>query len=312
MLTNQLKVSIIIPTFNRSVHVAKAIQSVLNQDYFNLEIIVVDDCSTDDTIIKLSEIRDVRLKLIKLSSNSGPQVSRNVGLREAKGFLIMFLDSDDEFVQGSILKRIELFEKNQIINVLIVGYWMQILDNLRAIKKAEILKGWRDGNVYNKMLHTLALSPTSTLTVKRKCLLEIGCFDEKLLASQDDDILIRLSKKFDFYFLHEPLIKINSTNIDRVSTNPYRYAKGYHQVIEKYLQEILLEGGIVLLLKHYGKIAAFYMRAMSYNNKKNIFNKSTIIQKPIIWLFYIFYLATYFLKDLLKNIYYKITYEEIK
>ena len=88
-------VSIIMPSYNTAQYIAETIQSVINQTYQNWELIIVDDCSSDDTDIVVGKIKDPRIKYIKNQRNSGAAVSRNRALRMANGRWVAFLDSDD-------------------------------------------------------------------------------------------------------------------------------------------------------------------------------------------------------------------------
>lgn len=88
-------VSIIMPSFNTVQYIANSIQSVIDQTYENWELIIVDDCSTDNTDAVVAGISDTRIRYLKNEKNSGAAVSRNYALREAKGRWIAFLDSDD-------------------------------------------------------------------------------------------------------------------------------------------------------------------------------------------------------------------------
>jgi len=90
-------VSVIIPTYNRADLIGHTIKSALNQSWQNLEIIVVDDASTDDTRTVVQAIPDPRIRYIGLEKNSGPSTARNTGVEQARGHFISFLDSDDEW-----------------------------------------------------------------------------------------------------------------------------------------------------------------------------------------------------------------------
>lgn len=107
-MNNSRLVSIITPTYNSVKYIAETIQSVQNQSYTNWEMILVDDCSTDNTVAiveKLSE-QDSRIKSFKLHKNSGPAITRNKGIEHAKGSYLTFLDADDiwfpDFIENSI------------------------------------------------------------------------------------------------------------------------------------------------------------------------------------------------------------------
>ena len=105
-------VSIIMPSYNTASYIKETIQSVLNQTYQNWELIIVDDCSTDNTDEVLGTIKDPRIRYFKNDKNSGAAVSRNKALREARGQWIAFLDSDDLWMPEKLEKQIHFMEKN--------------------------------------------------------------------------------------------------------------------------------------------------------------------------------------------------------
>ena len=107
------KISVIIPTYNRGKSIIQSINSVLEQTYHNLEILIVDDCSTDDTEYLISKIDDPRVKYIKLKENKGASFARNIGIKIATGKYITFQDSDDLYKTNKIEKQyINLIKKN--------------------------------------------------------------------------------------------------------------------------------------------------------------------------------------------------------
>ena len=92
-------VSIIMPSYNTAKYIGEAIQSVLNQSYQTWELIIIDDCSTDDTDRVVKTFNDSRIKYIKNNRNVGAATSRNYALKKATGKWIAFLDSDDRWSQ---------------------------------------------------------------------------------------------------------------------------------------------------------------------------------------------------------------------
>lgn len=106
------KVSIIIPMHNSSLHIEECINSVLNQSYKELEIIAVDDKSTDNTIQIVEQIKDERIRLVKLENNVGAAKARNKGIDLAVGNYICFLDSDDYWQLDKLEKQVNFMEKN--------------------------------------------------------------------------------------------------------------------------------------------------------------------------------------------------------
>ena len=105
-------VSIIMPSYNTAQYISDSINSVLSQTYDNWELIIVDDCSTDNSIEVISSFEDSRIILLKNKNNSGAALSRNYALKEAKGKWIAFLDSDDVWVPEKLEKQIAFMEEN--------------------------------------------------------------------------------------------------------------------------------------------------------------------------------------------------------
>jgi glycosyltransferase involved in cell wall biosynthesis len=107
---NNPTVSIIIPTYNRSRLLARAVKSVLNQTYQNFELIIVDDASTDNTEEVVGSFNDERIKYVRHEKNKGEAVARNTGIKAARGEYIASHDSDDEWLHEKLAKRIRAFE----------------------------------------------------------------------------------------------------------------------------------------------------------------------------------------------------------
>lgn len=114
---NKLLVSIVMPAYNADKTVAKSIMSVQGQSYQNWELLIVDDCSTDDTVLIISEFltNDPRIRLIPLNRNSGgPAYPRNAAIKEAVGEFIAFLDADDEWLPEKLAKQIVFMTRSNI------------------------------------------------------------------------------------------------------------------------------------------------------------------------------------------------------
>lgn len=105
-------VSIIMPSYNTGGYIKNSIESVLAQTYENWELIIVDDCSTDDTDSIVGQFSDKRIRYLKNEKNSGAAISRNYALREAKGRWIAFLDSDDLWLPEKLEKQIAFMKNN--------------------------------------------------------------------------------------------------------------------------------------------------------------------------------------------------------
>ena len=108
-------VSVIMPSYNTASYIEETVRSVLNQTYTNWELIIVDDCSTDNTDEILDKISDDRIRIYKNKKNAGAAVSRNRALREAKGRWIAFLDSDDFWFPDKLEKQLQFMKYGDII-----------------------------------------------------------------------------------------------------------------------------------------------------------------------------------------------------
>lgn len=109
-------VSVIMPAHNAAASIEKSINSVMKQTYFDLELLVIDDASSDNTL-KIAEdlsIMDSRIKIISLSKNSGAGTARNHGIEQAQGKYIAFLDSDDLWLENKIEEQLKVFEKYDV------------------------------------------------------------------------------------------------------------------------------------------------------------------------------------------------------
>ena len=113
---DDIKVSIITPAYNSGKYIDETIQSVINQTHKNWEMIIVDDCSSDDTqlIVKEYASKDKRIKLISNKENYGVAISRNIGLKKAKGKYVAFIDSDDLWDKEKLKKQLVFMENNTI------------------------------------------------------------------------------------------------------------------------------------------------------------------------------------------------------
>lgn len=192
-------VSVIITTYNRSQLLCRAIESVLAQTYKNIEIIVVDDCSSDDTSKVVKSAYANKVRYIRNKSNMGLAASRNIGIRITAGNLISFLDDDDQLLPEKIQRQVTQFENNESAGVIYCG-------SIRKYKNIEIENTAKfKGNIFE---NTLRACPNAvhTLLIKKRCLERTGGFDTQFKAFEDWDLWIRLSKLYVFDYVPEPLV----------------------------------------------------------------------------------------------------------
>ena len=210
--SNQPLVSVILPTYNRAYIVSKALQSVLSQTYRNFEVIVIDDGSTDNTkeIITNISCKDSRVKYFRNNENKGPAGARNVGINLAKGELIAFID-DDEWFPNKLEKQDNLLQTlPENFAVVYSGFYKVIGAKKIYIPSKNIYP--REGRILNSLLKGNFVD-TPSILVRKSALLDVGLFDERLSMLEDWELAIRLSKKYQFKLIDEPLyISYDSSN----------------------------------------------------------------------------------------------------
>ena len=204
------KVSVVIPFYNGAEWLCEAVQSVLDQTYKNIEIIVVNDGSPEDVTIFLKKYGD---KIIyRFKENGGPASARNLALEIATGDYIAFLDSDDLWLPTKTEKQIAFMEKNNIMWSHTGYYNWYPETNSMDLKN----NSWDYGWVYN-MLHISVRAQTPAVVVNRKCLLkhpEITFPNQRY--GQDFEFFIKIAKYYPLGLLKERLIKVRQrgTNTD--------------------------------------------------------------------------------------------------
>ena len=222
-------ISVITPTYNRAAFLERAISSVLNQTYGNFEMIIADDCSTDNTKEVVTKIKDERIKYIKLESNKGPAGARNIAIKSAKGRYISLLDSDDEYLPQKLERQILKFQDLPMdIGVVYCGYFIVYEPDTTHGKVSPIYKG----DIFNILLkHNCMGSPTPL--IRKECFDTCGLFDEFLPSYDDWDMWIRISERYKFEFVEESLAKVY-THGDQTSTNINTTIKMRELLFEKY------------------------------------------------------------------------------
>ncbi|OGS71119.1 MAG: hypothetical protein A3F91_08330 [Flavobacteria bacterium RIFCSPLOWO2_12_FULL_35_11] len=225
-------VSVVIPTYNRVKTIARAINSVLNQTYKKLEILVVDDGSTDNTEKIVRNFKDDRIKYIRHPYNKGGGAARNTGIRASMGEYIAFLDSDDEWLPEKIEKQLNVFHKsNDSLGVVYTGF--QHVDEYGQINKQVIPK--ERGNLSLKILEWNCIGTASTILVRSIYLKRINGFDETFPSCQDWDLYIRLSKICLFEFVAELLVRYTSSrNLNCITNKKEALVLGHNKILGKH------------------------------------------------------------------------------
>jgi len=193
------KISVIIPTYNRARLVERAISTVVAQTHEDLEILVIDDGSTDDTQARLSRIDDPRLRLIH-QENAGVATARNRGIREASGAFLSFLDSDDEWLPEKLEKQVEaLTASPRYVGVCLIGGQVMAEGGMSPPQTSP------EGYLFDQLLLRNTVFACMSALVRREVFEAVGGYDPSLPAIEDWDWLQRAARLYAFVAVDESL-----------------------------------------------------------------------------------------------------------
>lgn len=202
-------VSCVITTHNRCELVKRAVLSVKNQTYLNKEIIIIDDASTDGTYQWGSELTEADTKYIYITPNEskGNNYARNIGISNAKGDYIAFLDDDDYWQETKIEKQIQVVKNNSEIGMVYTGIIANYgckLYNYKKLPNKNIC-----GDMLEKKMYLWPYFNTSQIMVKKQILENVGNFDEKLKYWQEYELFLRIMQVTKVGLVNEPLVYID-------------------------------------------------------------------------------------------------------
>ncbi|MEI9983400.1 MAG: glycosyltransferase family A protein [Aliidongia sp.] len=209
-------VSVVIPVYNRTAELRRAVRSVLTQTYADLELIVVDDCSTEDIRGALEDIVDSRLRLIRKPVNQGAASARNTGIQAATGRWVAFLDSDDEWVPHKLERQVRrLASRPGDARICCSGY---VILHAQEGRRAREFRPADWHGTARQLVWGCNLSPGSTLIAERACFEEIGLFDVELRRFEDWDWLLRYLRRYPIAIEPEVLARINKDSMPSSSS----------------------------------------------------------------------------------------------
>ncbi len=190
-------VSIVIPTYKRATMLGRAIASVLEQTYENIEVLVISDNEPEDEYTQkaretVDSFNDPRVKLIVQEKHINGAVARNVGIKASKGEYISFLDDDDYFDKDKIEKQVALLSS-------LDESWGGVCCRYKVYKQGklvEVMPLFESGKVYKEVIMRLIKTQTNCLLLRRDALMKAGIFDESLLRHQDVQLLARFTYNY--------------------------------------------------------------------------------------------------------------------
>ncbi len=247
-------VSVILPTYNRACLVGRAIRSVLAQTAQNLELIVVDDGSRDDTTRVVHGFNDIRIRYICHQANRGVSAARNTGICNSQGEYIAFLDSDDEWLPQKLERQLEVFAKSELpdLGIVVCGVESYQPDGTRQI----VVPTMR-GHIYEQVIAGKVTPLVTPIFCVPRSIVDAGIlFDETLPTHTDWDFLAKICRRNTVDLVAEPLVRRYYLE-DRLSRGE-PWAEGLRIWINKYEQELRFRPKVfkahkwTLIMRYYG------------------------------------------------------------
>ena len=278
-------ISVIIPTYNRAKELKRAVESVLNQDYTNFDLWIIDDGSTDETSKLIEQFQRSLSKEVKdfkpiihyiKTANQGVSAARNVGINHSKGDWCAFLDSDDEWLKDKLSRQAEFSLDNPEIRI-IHGEEIWIRRGKRVNQKKIHQKS--GGRIFQRCLKLCLISPSAVM-IERGLLEEMNGFDENFVVCEDYDLWLKITSKYEVGYIKEPLITKYGGHDDQLSHKfkamDYFRVKSIHNLLksskidgedkQRAEEEIVRKADILLLgykkhnnLEHFDEIKKIKM-----------------------------------------------------
>lgn len=224
-------ISIVIPTHNRVNLLEKAVNSVINQNYNNFEIIIVDDASTDDTETRIKRFCSDKITYIRVDKSKGGNYARNLGIEKSKGQYIAFLDDDDEWMPTKLQEQMLIFDKDESIGLVYTGAEVIYTANN---SKYNIIPT-KKGDLSEDILAFNYIGTTSSVMARKGIIDQAGRFDIEMPALQDYDLWIRICQITKIDFVKKPLIKYYfHTNSNQITNSILKNQQAIEIIDKKY------------------------------------------------------------------------------
>ncbi len=240
-------VSVVMPTYKRRLKmVRRAIESVLAQSYKELELIIIDDSPPDYEYRKeieefVTELLDSRIKLIQHPENLGANVARNTGIKYSQGEYIAFLDDDDEWQNEKIEKQMKKFNKSNI--ALVYCSANEITTKENRIIHSKVKKAKYKGCIFDKLMSGNVIGSTSSVIIKKRCLHEVGIFDNNLKSAQDYELYLRIAFRYLIEYVDgEPMLNYYIHEGERITGNYNVFQISRDYIQEKHIDKLNSKG----------------------------------------------------------------------
>lgn len=265
-------VSVVLPTHDRAATVVEAARSVLDQRDVQLELIVVDDASTDDSAERLAAIDDARLVVVRLESNVGGAAARNAGIARARHDWIAFQDSDDLWRPEKLRRQLRRLCEGDA-EVAYCAFERESADGRRRrVPPAPAPQG----QLLDRLLVENFIG-TPALVVRRELLRRVGGFDEALGRFQDWELAIRLAAASEIVCVDEPLFLARAGADGITDGHSARLLEAERHIVDKH-RELIASRGPELLAHRYWHLGHVHIMAGEVDRGRDFLRRATEIR----------------------------------
>lgn len=240
---NRPYVTVIIPVYNREQTIGRAIESVQQQTFSDFELLLVDDCSKDNSIFVIEKYikADERLRLIRADQNLGAAGARNLGINEAKGVYTAFQDSDDEWMPDKLERQLS-FISDEAVDLCYCSYRRVLMDGKEGAIYPEIeSESIIPDNEYYKFFLKDCHVSTQTIVCRTDVIKSVGGFDDSFISLEDAELATRIAKNYRVGYFGEVLARVYSTE-SGVSQNVGGYFQSRIRLLDTYYEDMQQEG----------------------------------------------------------------------
>lgn len=252
------RVSVCTPSYNCGAFVGKTIQSVLNQTYQDFEIIVVDDCSTDNSEEVIKSFKDPRIRFFRNEKNLGMVPNTNKAVRLARGEFVGILHPDDYYAPKMIETALKAFSENPDVGFTCSSYVVVDEDDkiVTEVKLCDCNKTFKSKEEFKK-LALRNYAPPSAVLFRRKCYEDVGPFDEEFPYPNDWNMWLRISLKYDSACLSDYLCyyRMHRKSVSTLMYNSFETAVQEHFMLKK-IQEKVDDPNLLPFVEEGAKLAA--------------------------------------------------------
>lgn len=301
-------ISVVIPLYNKEKQIKRTLQTVLKQTFQKYEIVIINDGSTDNSVVEVEKLKDPRIRLVH-QKNAGVSVARNKGIEEAKYELIAFLDADDEWQSEYLTSQYELYQKYPECSIYACNY--KFKDNNENISDTTIRKipfREHDGILNNYFEVASCSHPplwTSAVMVRKEAIKIIGGFPQGIKSGEDLLTWARLSLKFKIAYNKKAYCIFNNDK-NNYNTDQQKRLPDIPDIVGNQLENLLIKYPKIKYLNTYISIwykmraRVFLQKGLNKNARKDI---RLSINHNLTWKNLIFYILTFFPKKIIDQIF---------